>query len=144
MNKVILVGNLTKDPEMRTTPSGISTARFTVAVRRKFAKDGQQQADFISCIAWRQQAEFLCKYFTKGSSIQLCGNIQTRSWADNNNNMHYATEVIAEEISFNGPKRDNQNEPNIPSPDELNSQFGEGFAEYNEIADIDVDENLPF
>ena len=142
MNKVILVGNLTKDPEMRTTQNGINVARFTVAVRRKFAKNGE--ADFISCIAWRQQAEFLCRYFTKGSGIQLCGNIQTRSWADNNNNMRYAAEVIAEEISFNGPKRDSQNEPDVPSPDELNSQFGEGFAEYNEFADIDGDENLPF
>ena len=144
MNKVILVGNLTKNPEMRTTPTGVNAARFTVAVRRRFAKEGQQQADFINCIAWRQQAEFLCKYFTKGSGIQLCGSIQTRSWADNNNNMHYATEVIAEEISFNGPKRDNPNE-NVPSPDELNSKFGEGFAEYDEFADIDGnDENLPF
>ena len=144
MNKVILVGNLTKDPELRQTPNGVSVARFTVAVSRRFSKDGQQQTDFINCIAWRQAAEFLCKYFSKGSSIQLCGSIQTRSWDDQNGKKQYATEVIADELSFNGPKRENANDvPSVPSPDELNNQFGEGFASYDEFADIN-DDDLPF
>lgn len=142
MNKVVLVGNLTKDPEMKQTPNGISVARFTVAVRRRFAKEGQQEADFISCIAWRQQAEFLCKYFSKGSGIQLCGSIQTRSWDGKDGKKQYATEVVAEELSFNGPKRDSDN-PNVPSPEELNSQFGDGFADYSEFTDVNEDD-LPF
>ena len=109
MNKVILVGNLARDPELRHTPAGVSVARFTVAVNRNYtAKDGQQQADFINCIAWRQQAEFLCKYFQKGSGIQLCGSIQTRSWDGQDGTRHFATEVIADEIQFNGPKQQNE------------------------------------
>ena len=108
MNKVILVGNLARDPELRQTPQGTSVARFTVAVSRRFSRDGQQQTDFISCVAWRNTAEFLCRYFTKGSGIQLCGSIQTRSWDGQDGQRHYATEVVADEISFNGPKSSNQ------------------------------------
>ena len=109
MNKVILVGNLARDPELRQTPAGVSVARFTIAVNRNYtAKDGQQQTDFISCVAWRQQAEFLCRYFQKGSSIQLCGSIQTRSWDGQDGKRQYATEVVADELHFNGPKRQSQ------------------------------------
>ena len=108
MNKVILVGNLARDPELRQTPNGVSVARFTVAVSRRYSKDGQQQTDFINCVAWRQQAEFLCRYFQKGSSIQLCGSIQSRSWEDQSGKRQYATEVVADELSFNGPKRQSQ------------------------------------
>ena len=108
MNKVILVGNLARDPELRQTPQGVSVARFTVAVSRRYSRDNQQQTDFISCVAWRNTAEFLCRYFTKGSGIQLCGSIQTRSWDGQDGQRHYATEVVADEISFNGPKSSNQ------------------------------------
>lgn len=106
MNKVILVGNLARDPELRQTPNGVSVARFTVAVTRRYSKDGNNQTDFISCVAWRQQAEFLCRYFQKGSGIQLCGSIQSRSWDGQDGKRQYATEVVADELSFNGPKRD--------------------------------------
>lgn len=108
MNKVILVGNLARDPEMRQTPNGVSVARFTVAVSRRFSRDGQPQTDFINCVAWRQQADFLCRYFQKGSGIQLCGSIQSRSWDGQDGKRQYATEVVADELSFNGPKRQSQ------------------------------------
>ena len=108
MNKVILVGNLARDPELRQTPQGVSVARFTVAVSRRYSKDGQQQTDFISCTAWRNTAEFLCRYFHKGSGIQLCGSIQSRSWDGQDGQRHYATEVVADEVGFNGPKSSNQ------------------------------------
>ena len=108
MNKVILVGNLARDPELRQTPQGVSVARFTVAVSRRYSRDNQTQTDFISCVAWRNTAEFLCRYFTKGSGIQLCGSIQSRSWDGQDGQRHYATEVVADEISFNGPKSSNQ------------------------------------
>lgn len=108
MNKVILVGNLARDPELRQTPQGVSVARFTVAVSRRYSRDGQQQTDFISCVAWRNTAEFLCRYFHKGSGIQLCGSIQTSSWDGQDGQKRYSTEVVADEISFNGPKSANQ------------------------------------
>ena len=80
MNHVILMGRLTKEPELRQTPNGVSLARFSIAVNRRFAKEGQQQADFINCIAWRQTGEFISKYFQKGSMIAVVGSIQSRSW----------------------------------------------------------------
>ena len=75
MNKVILMGRLTKDPELRQSQNGISVARFTIAVNRRFAKDGQQQADFINCVAWRQTGEFIAKYFEKGSMFAVTGSM---------------------------------------------------------------------
>ena len=101
MNKVILVGRLARDPELRTTQSGINVCSFTVACDRRFQKQGEErQADFISCIAWRQQAEFISKFFTKGMRIALDGSIQTRSWDDNDGNKRYATEVVVDHAEF--------------------------------------------
>ena len=88
LNKVMLIGNLTADPELKTTQSGISVTTFTIAVQRRVARqqaEGQQTADFISIVAWRQSAEFVCKYFKKGRPILVCGSIQTRTWTDNQN-----------------------------------------------------------
>ena len=124
MNKVILVGNLARDPELRQTPQGVSVARFTVAVSRRYSRDGQQQTDFISCVAWRSTAEFLCRYFTKGSGIQLCGSIQSRSWDGQDGQRHYATEVIADEVSFNGPKSSNQSSGSGSQPGFGQSAYG--------------------
>lgn len=104
MNKAILMGRLTRDPEMRTTPQGVSVCSFSIAVNRRFAKEGQQQADFINCVAWRQQAEFICKYFTKGSMIAIVGSIQTRTWDSQDGKKQYATEVIVDEAHFTGSR----------------------------------------
>lgn len=104
MNKAILMGRLTRDPEMRQTPNGITVARFSVAVNRRFAKEGQQSADFIECVAWRQTAEFLCRYFHKGNMIALVGSIQSRSWDGSDGKKRYATEVVADDIYFTGEK----------------------------------------
>jgi len=101
MNKVILVGRLTKDPELRATTSGISVCSFTVACDRKFVKAGEERkADFINCIAWRQSAEAISKYFTKGNRIALEGSIQTRTWQDNEGKNRYATEVVVDQWEF--------------------------------------------
>ena len=100
MNKVVLVGRLARDPELRTTPSGVSVCNFTVACDRRYAQNGERQADFISCIAWRQSAEFVSRYFKKGDRIALDGSIQTRSWDDANGNKRYATEVVVEHVEF--------------------------------------------
>lgn len=105
MNKVILMGRLTRDVEMRQTPNGVSLARFSIAVNRRFAgKDAQQQADFINCVAWRQQAEFISKYFGKGRMIALEGNLRTRTYDDRNGTKHYVTEVFVDSVSFTGEK----------------------------------------
>ena len=104
-NKVILIGNLTADPELKQTQGGVSVSSFNIAVNRRFkGENGQQDVDFISIVAWRQQAEFVCKYFKKGQSILICGQIQTRSYTDKQNNKRTAVEVVADEVSFVGNK----------------------------------------
>ncbi len=101
LNKVILAGRLTKDSELRTTPSGIPVTQFDIAVNRRGTKDGQQpQADFITVVAWRQTAEFITRYFKKGNAICVVGSIQTRSYTDKNNQKRTATEVVADEAYF--------------------------------------------
>ena len=104
MNKAILMGRLTADPEIKKTPNGVEVARFTLAVNRRFAKEGQQTADFINCVAWRNQAEFLCKYFHKGNMIAVSGSIQTSSWNGEDGKKKYSTEVVADEVYFTGEK----------------------------------------
>lgn len=101
-NKVILGGRLTSDIELKTTQSGISVTSFTVAVNRRYTSGAEQQpqADFINVVAWRQQAEFVSRYFRKGSSICVVGSLQNRSWTDQNGQKRYTTEVVADEINF--------------------------------------------
>ena len=97
LNKVILGGRITADPELKQTPQGVSVTSFSVAVNRR-GKDAQ--TDFINCVAWRQTAEFICKFFKKGSSICISGSVQTRTWNDQQNNKRYATEIVADEAYF--------------------------------------------
>ncbi len=102
-NKVILGGRLTADPELKTTPSGISVTSFTVAVNRRYsskANEGEPQADFFNVTAWRQTAEFITRYFRKASSICVVGSIQTRSWTDQQGQKRFATEIVADEAFF--------------------------------------------
>ena len=108
MNKVILMGRLTRDPEMRQTTGGIQVCSFSIAVNRRFAKDGQQNADFINCTAWRQQAEFICKYFHKGAMIAIVGNLQSRSWENQEGKRQYATDVVVDEVYFTGSRQESQ------------------------------------
>ena len=136
MNRVILTGRLTRDAEIYKTNES-TVAKYSLAVDRKFNRE-QQQTDFINVVAWRQQAEFVSKYFRKGQAICICGQIQTRSWTDNNGNKRYATEVIADEASFVEKKEGAQsakNEASEPSYTDLNSP---NFEE------ISGDEDLPF
>lgn len=100
LNKVILGGRLTQDPELKTTPSGVFVTSFTVAVNRRPGKDGESKADFLNVTAWRQTAEFITRYFRKSSSICVIGSIQTRSWEDQSGQKRYATEIIADEAFF--------------------------------------------
>jgi single-strand DNA-binding protein len=101
MNKVTLVGRLTKEPEIKLTSNQTQFCNFTIAVDRRFKDaNGQRQADFINCVAWKQTAVFIQKYFHKGSRIGICGSIQTRSFDDQNGQKRFVTEVLAEEVEF--------------------------------------------
>lgn len=141
MNKAILVGNLTKDPEVRTTPNGVSVTSFTVAVQRRYKDaDGNYQADFINCVAWRSTAEFVAKYFTKGSRIGVVGTIQTRTYDDQNGNKRYVTEVVADEVEFAESKTQNQDmqkptEQESRTADEL---FAEDLADFQPLDDAEL------
>jgi single-strand DNA-binding protein len=109
LNKVILIGRLTADPELKQTPSGVAVTSFTIAVDRQATKEGKKETDFINIVAWRKTAEFISKYFNKGSAIIVCGSIQTRSWKDSEGKNRYATEVVASEVSFAEAKKASAN-----------------------------------
>ena len=143
MNKVILMGRLTRDPEMRQTQNGTSVCSFSIAVNRRFAKDGQQNADFINCTAWRQQAEFICKYFGKGAMISVVGNLQSRSWENQEGKKQYATDVVVDEVYFTGSKTESH----------TSTDGGFSVQEKDPFADIDTmgfqaidgsEDDLPF
>ncbi len=142
-NKVILMGNLTADPELKQTPNGVPVTSFSIAVERRFqSQNGQREVDFINIVCWRQTAEFVSKYFSKGKSILICGTLQTRSWVDNNNQKRYTTEVVADEVSFVGRKDDSsssspyQSAASMPS---YSTPKSEGSFE-----EISADDDLPF
>lgn len=100
LNKAILVGRLTADPELKTTPNGVNVTSFSIACDRPYSKDGERQADFINIVAWRGTAEFIAKYFHKGSAIAIDGSIQTRRYTDRDGNNRTAFEVLANSVSF--------------------------------------------
>ena len=149
LNKVILMGHLTADPELKQTTSGISVCSFSIGVNRRYSKadQGQQSVDFINIVTWRQQAEFVSRYFKKGSSIVICGSIQTRNWTDNNGQKRYATEVVADEVSFGAPAATTQagntaqGQSYTPSAYGAPSFSSTGSADFEEIPG---DESLPF
>ena len=110
LNKVILMGRITQNLEVKQTPSGVAVLQFSLAVERQFKNaDGEKETDFINCVAWRQQAEFIGKYFGKGRMIALEGNLRTRTYDDKNGVKHYVTEVYVDNVSFTGEKSDDCN-----------------------------------
>lgn len=120
MNKTILVGRLTADPELRQTQSGVASCRFTVAVDRKFAdkNSGEKQSDFITCVAWRQTAEFISRYFNKGKMIALEGSLRTGKYQDKNHEdvTHYTTEVYVDSVEFAGGGNNNNSQQTQAAP----------------------------
>ena len=111
-NRVIMIGRLVADPEMRTTPNGINVASFRIAVDRPFGKGADRKADFISIVAWRQQAEFVCRYFSKGRAIHIEGKLQNDNYTDQNGQKHYRTSIVADNVTFCGDKGNKQNQQN--------------------------------
>ena len=126
INKLILGGRLTAAPELKQTPSGLAVCTFTVAVNRKANKDGEQKADFLNCTAWKERAEFISRFFTKGSSICVVGSVQTRTYTDKEGKNRTLTEVNVDEVYF----VDSKGEAVTPKEPELK--------------EIEPDENLPF
>lgn len=123
MNKVELIGRLTHDVEMRQTPNGVSLARFSIAVTRRFKNsNGEYDADFINCVAWRRTGEFIAKHFQKGGMIAVVGSIQSRSWDGNDGKKQYATEVVVDEVYFTGAKKQNNNNQQQTPPQD-NSDY---------------------
>ncbi|MEE1280043.1 MAG: single-stranded DNA-binding protein [Oscillospiraceae bacterium] len=132
LNKVILGGRIAQDLELKQTPQGVAVTSFSIAVNRK-GKDAQ--TDFINCVAWRQTADFICRFFKKGSSICISGSVQTRTWNDQQNNKRTVTEIIADEAFFVDSKGDSgTSEQGAPT-------FTAAQANFEEIAQ---DDDLPF
>lgn len=156
-NKVILIGNLTADPELKTTPNGVSVTSFSIAVGRRKVKDQEPQTDFINCVAWRSTAEFICNYFQKGKAILIVGSLQTRTWQDQNGQKRYATEVVAEEAQFVEKKSDSaspveasrmhsnstQSSPYQGYTDSPNSS-NKPYSDYPAFEEMTGDDDLPF
>jgi len=150
MNKVILIGRLTRDPELKYTPNGVAVANFNIAVNRPFAKEGEQQADFINGIAWRKQAENLANYQKKGNLIAIDGRIQVRNYENQEGKKVYVTEVVAENIQYLESKNKantsefNQTVTNTQG-NRQNAQESSNFGDKNDMQPIDVtDDMLPF
>ena len=144
INTVALTGRLTADPELKHTSNGIAVVSFCVAVNRRF-KD--QQADFINCVAWRQTAEFICKYFVKGQMIGLEGSIQTRNYTDQDGSKRNATEVLAENASFCESKKSESNSrpsPSAAAPAAAAPSPGYFSGSSEDFEEITPDDDLPF
>ena len=146
LNKVVLCGRLTADPELKQTQNGIAVVSFSLAINRRFTRgaDGQNnsQADFINCVAWRQTAEFISRYFKKGSSLCVTGSIQTRTWTDNTGAKRYATDVVVDEAMFVDSRADSAGSANYV-PDAYGSpSFSSG--DVPNFEEIKTDDDLPF
>ena len=158
LNVVVIMGRLVADPELRTTTNGINLARFRIACDRSYSRQSEQrQTDFLDVVAWRQQADFVCKYFQKGSLIIIEGSIQTRQYQDKNGNNRTSVEIVANNINFGGPKNSNSNagsssysasqprqdaQPARPSSIEAVPSYSAG--DNDDFAVIDDSDDLPF
>ena len=143
MNKVILIGNLTRDPELITTNNGISLCRFSLAVQRRFAsQDGEREADFINIVVWRAQADNCYKYLKKGSKCGVVGSLQTRSYDATDGTKRYSTEVVAEEVEFLSNKGSSSGDE-LTQDEPAGSKSSGKNDVVNKFEPID-DDNLPF
>lgn len=157
LNRVILMGRITADLELKRTASGISVTSFTVAVDRNYVKQGEQrQTDFINIVCWRQQAEFVCRYFGKGSMIAIEGQLQTRTYQAKDGTNRYVTEVVADNISFTGERRDQSNsgynsyapannqQPAYQQAPVQEQQTSYSNGQNSDFEEVPMDDDLPF
>lgn len=142
-NKVIMIGNLVADPELRQTSSGLAVTTFRIGVARRFAKAGEQpQSDFFDVVAWRQTAEFVTRFFTKGRPILVCGSLQTRQWTDQNGGKRISYEIVADECSFVDKKAD-AGAPVHDAPVNEMPNYSSPKAE-GSFEELSADDELPF
>ncbi len=150
LNKVVLAGRITADPELKQTATGVSVLSFTIAVNRSYvsknSEQGERQADFINVVAWRQTAEFISKYFRKGSAICVTGSIQTRNWQDQQGQRRYATEVIADEAMFVESRSDSNAGQSAYAPDVYTQapSYSSNPGSAPNFEDHNTDDDLPF
>ena len=149
LNHIVIMGRLTRDPELRRTGSGVAVASFTVAVDRDFGNrdNGERETDFIDCVAWRQTGEFVSKYFTKGRMAVVSGRLQIRNWTDKEGNKRRTAEIVADNVYFGDSKREGDNGGNYTAPAAPN--YGEYVpapsAPVSDFAMLDDDDaQLPF
>lgn len=152
MNKVFLIGNLTKDPEMRSTQSGVAVCNFTIAVNRRFrnSQTGQQETDFLNVIAWRQLAELCAKYLAKGRKVAVAGNIQTRTYEAKDGSKRTAWDIVADEVEFLTPQNQQSSTQSVPgayttaaSKDSGTAYAPQPHNDFGGFTQAD-DEELPF
>ena len=147
INKVILMGRLTSDPELRQTPNGVSTCQFTVAVTRGYtSQNGERQSDFINVVAWRQTAEFVCRYFNKGRLILVEGELRTRTYDDKRypDVKHYVTEVLVDHAYFGGDSGGSKSSSASPPPQHQSSAAAPASADLSDFEEVVSDSDLPF
>lgn len=147
LNVAIIMGRLTADPELRTTPSGVTVVRFRVAVDRRFQKQGaEKQTDFINVVAWRQNAEFVSRYFQRGSMIAVRGSIRMDNYEDKDGNKRTSFEVVADEVSFCGSKAETgtggARQGDQPARVQPAASFATGGAD--DFEEIPISDDLPF
>lgn len=146
LNRIVLMGRLTAVPELKTTNTGKSVTSFSIAVDRNYVKTGEERkADFFNIVCWNNTAEFVCRYFTKGSLIALEGKLQSRTYQAKDGTNRYVTEIIADTVSFTGERREkndsenNYTAPPLPAPSEQPP-----MSAHNDFEDMPLDEDLPF
>ena len=148
LNHIIIMGRLTRDPELRRTGSGVAVTSFTVAVDRDFGKNenGEKETDFIDCVAWRQTGEFVSKYFTKGRMAVVSGRLQIRSWTDKDGNKRRTAEIVADNVYFGDSKRDGDSGSSYSAPvDTFGGYSAPASAPASDFAMLDDDDaQLPF
>ena len=147
MNQINLMGRLTRDPELRQTPNGVSVASFTLAVDRSFVpKDGgERQTDFIDIVAWRNTGEFVSKYFTKGQMAAVSGRLQIREWTDKDGNKRRSAEVVADNVYFTESKKSREASTSHAEPKETYNNSSFTPVESSDFTDLDIDDGeLPF
>ena len=144
LNRVIVMGRLTRDPELRHTQSNIPVASFSLAVERDFkAQDGERETDFFDCVAWRNTAEFVSKYFTKGKMAVVEGKLQVRGWEDRDGNKRKSTEIVADNVYFGESKKDSDRAPNPAQQDSYQPSYPSEPS--SDFTDLDMDDGeLPF
>ena len=148
LNHIVIMGRLTRDPELRRTGTGVAVASFTVAVDRDFGKNenGEKETDFIDCVAWRQTGEFVSKYFTKGRMAVVSGRLQIRSWTDKDGNKRRTAEVVADNVYFGDSKREGESTGSYaaPSAPAFGGYSAPAASPASDFGMLDDDASLPF